>query len=377
VCLPRVLVLPQQFPQRCAVPAPRDARGTSSVWCIYMPLSLTELEAIRDECLADDVDIDFMRMCGWSSEEAEAFFSSGGADAPQEDCELPLMVHLADGRQLSYCVYGSEEADATPVIYCHGNGNSRLFSPTYKTTEEMARQAGAKVVCFDRPGLGYSSPHTDGSYSSSADDIGQLAAALNLGRFALLGYSSGCIHALAAAALLPAGKVSALMLVASDGPYCQILDDVSSHDMFPAEDRKHFRTLVNRSWDQVLSAAKESADGLHESYHSAKSLLTEEKREVNLVDLRQATRQGLEGMARDSLFEGRPWPFALKPLAQVPTLVWHGENDDVVRLSAGRFVAQKLGVQLKVFDGEIHSIIRRKWGLMLQELVAAAKGGAA
>ena len=132
MCLPRVLRFPSNFPSLRCSGATRRARH-SSVWCIYMPLSLTELEAIRDECLADDVDIDFMRMCGWSSEEAEAFFSSGGADAPQEDCELPLMVHLADGRQLSYRVYGSEEADATPVIYCHGNGNSRLFSPTAAT----------------------------------------------------------------------------------------------------------------------------------------------------------------------------------------------------------------------------------------------------
>ena len=166
------------------------------------------------------------------------------------------------------------------------------------------------------------------------------------------------------------------MLVASDGPYCQILDDASI-DMLPAEDRKHFGTLVNRSWEEALSVAKENADGLHESYLSVRSLLTEEKREANLVDFRQATRQGLEGMARDTFLEGRPWPFALKPLAQVPTLVWHGENDEEVRLSSGRFLAQKLGVQLKVFDGEIHSIIRRKWGLMLRELVAAVKGGSA
>ena len=42
---------------------------------------MEELEAIRDECLADDVDITD-EMQGWTEARARAFFENGGMEAP-------------------------------------------------------------------------------------------------------------------------------------------------------------------------------------------------------------------------------------------------------------------------------------------------------
>ena len=43
-----------------------------------MPLSLAQLEEIREECMAEDVDIDLDRMARWSEETARTFFENGG-----------------------------------------------------------------------------------------------------------------------------------------------------------------------------------------------------------------------------------------------------------------------------------------------------------
>ena len=48
-----------------------------------MPLTAAELETIRDECLADDVEIP-AEAVAWIEEEAVAFFESGGTELPRK-----------------------------------------------------------------------------------------------------------------------------------------------------------------------------------------------------------------------------------------------------------------------------------------------------
>ena len=56
----------------------RDARSEDApVGCECMPLTRAELQALREEYLADDIEIDD-EMLEWSREEASVFFESGG-----------------------------------------------------------------------------------------------------------------------------------------------------------------------------------------------------------------------------------------------------------------------------------------------------------
>ena len=48
-----------------------------------------------------------------------------------------------------------------------------------------------RVLCPDRPGIGLSDPKPDRTIAGYADDVEALADALGLGRFAVLGASSG------------------------------------------------------------------------------------------------------------------------------------------------------------------------------------------
>ena len=59
-----------------------------------------------------------------------------------------------------------------------------------------------------------------------------------------------------------------------------------------------------------------------------------------------------------------------KPL-DVPVLVWHGGQDEVVQVGAAEFLAKQLGVELQFFERETHSLVRRQWGDILKRVVAA------
>jgi len=85
----------------------------------------------------------------------------------------------------------------SPLRASPRNLNSRLFVPSWGASQEDAERAGARVLALDRPGYGASSPHPGRRYPHFAADVDALASALDLSRFACVGYSSGGPHALA------------------------------------------------------------------------------------------------------------------------------------------------------------------------------------
>ena len=74
-----------------------------------------------------------------------------------------LKIVLRDGRSLAFREYG--RAIGFPIIFTHGNLNSRLFEAAWTKTAAQAEAAGARLVAVDRPGYGGSSLHAARSYS--------------------------------------------------------------------------------------------------------------------------------------------------------------------------------------------------------------------
>lgn len=247
------------------------------------------------------------------------------------------------------------------MLFMHGNGNSRLFEPSFEDTEHDSWRAGAHVFAFDRPGVGHSDPHKHGDYTSSAKDTGCFAEALGLSKFAVLGYSSGGVHALAAASLLPPGSVTAAGLISSDGPYAMMKRDAP--------------LLMNATPNEALSwqEAVEQAEKLQAAHLEAYAtwIRKDVRRDACIADSHEAARQGFDCMARDLFLERQEWPFALAPLS-MPCLIWHGALDDEVHPDAATFLADKIGARLDLVDGETHSMIRRRWRSCLNELVDAS-----
>uniref|UniRef100_A0A7S1IVZ9 AB hydrolase-1 domain-containing protein n=1 Tax=Eutreptiella gymnastica TaxID=73025 RepID=A0A7S1IVZ9_9EUGL len=318
-------------------------------------------------------------------------------------------VRLRDGRALAFREYGADLG--LPIIFTHGNLNSRLFEPVWDLTQEMTANTGVRIVAVDRPGYGDSTFHEGRTYTSWAHDVRELVDALELPRFAVLGFSSGGPHALACAAhktTLFANRLLCCGLIASDGPYWLLGPDLYKY-MFAIPQS----TAMTKSL--AIPRCTQAEQRLRESYTC---MAKEERRTLALRDLDHAIKNGLDGPAQDALLESSDWALPLHRLA-CPVWMWHGQSDDTVppeaawglldllhrssapptpcpapnpdssptpspasnpgpgfacspspdpSLSACRGGAQP-PIHLELLEGESHSLIRRHWGAILHRMV--------
>jgi pimeloyl-ACP methyl ester carboxylesterase len=133
--------------------------------------------------------------------------SDTAAVAPDQVLDLP------DGRSLAWCEYG--RPDGNPVLYFHGIPGSRIDG---RLVADVTAEAGVRMIAPDRPGFGLSTLQAGKrSYVGWASDVERLADALEIGRFAIVGYSCGGPYALAAAAVL-GHRVSQVAVVSGVAP---------------------------------------------------------------------------------------------------------------------------------------------------------------
>src|SRR5579859_3941725 len=81
-----------------------------------------------------------------------------------------------------------------------------------------ARERGLRLISYDRPGYGASSPHPGRTFADCAADVRAVCTALHIDRLAMWGICGGGPHVLACAALLP-DLVTAAASLASLAPY--------------------------------------------------------------------------------------------------------------------------------------------------------------
>jgi pimeloyl-ACP methyl ester carboxylesterase len=120
-------------------------------------------------------------------------------------------VDLPGGGLVAWREWGDSAGD--PVVFLHGTPGSRLFFPD----PALRCASGVRVVTFDRPGYGRSTPLTIPSLSAVAEIIARIADDRGLETFPVVGFSGGGPYALACGALLP-DRVSRVAMVSSWGP---------------------------------------------------------------------------------------------------------------------------------------------------------------
>jgi len=91
----------------------------------------------------------------------------------------------------------------------HGTPTSHLM---YAGWVEDAQARGIRLISYDRPGYGGSTPQPDRTVASAAEDVAAIAEALGCERLLVWGISGDGPHALACAALLPDLVVTTAML---------------------------------------------------------------------------------------------------------------------------------------------------------------------
>src|SRR2546428_12642704 len=142
-------------------------------------------------------------------------------------------VRTPDGRNLR--VQEGGDSRGRPVLVHGGTPTSRNL---YRPHLEVALEQGIRLISYDRPGYGGSTPHFGRSIADCAADVRTIADALDIDRFAIWGISGGGPHALACAARLPDQLVAAASL-ASPAPYdAPGLDDFAGMGELNVDDTK-------------------------------------------------------------------------------------------------------------------------------------------
>jgi pimeloyl-ACP methyl ester carboxylesterase len=260
-------------------------------------------------------------------------------------------IQLPDRRLLGYAEYG--RLSGKPLLYFHGHPGSRSEA---RFLAEPAAQAGMRLIGVDRPGLGLSTYKAGRRLLDWPDDVAQLADALGLERFAVVGFSGGGPYALACAYKL-SHRLTACGLVAGvghTGPVLTFLSMWVPWLMLPLV-RRSFRTEA-----QARKSLTQAARSWIEP--DRKALAAPVVNELMAASLVEALEPGARGAAYDGVLLGRAWGFRLEDVAFPALYLWHGERDNQVPIAQGRAVAERLPHCQAVYypdEGHISLIVNR------------------
>jgi pimeloyl-ACP methyl ester carboxylesterase len=271
-------------------------------------------------------------------------------------------VQTPDGRTLA--VEEGGDPAGRPVLVHNGTPNSRhLYGPH----AQDAAERGLRLISYDRPGYGGSSPQPGRTVADCAADVRAICAQLGIDRLAMWGISGGGPHVLACAALLP-DLVTAAASLASPAPFDAAgLDYFADMGQDNVDDTRLYltdeaaaRAKMDKDRDELLAASPDDVASTMES------LLTP----TDAAALRGDLAEYLDSSSQDGLAPGsegwwednclvRPWGFDPADIA-IPVLLLHGRQDMFVPFGHGEWLAARIpGVEARLFDHDGHLTLMR------------------
>jgi pimeloyl-ACP methyl ester carboxylesterase len=193
--------------------------------------------------------------------------------------------------------------------------------------------------------MGYSDFQPDRRIVDWADDVADLATALGLEQFSVVGSSGGAAYALVCAARMPervrlVGVIGGVAPADAPGGQSGPLRVMFSlARVAPALLRGLFRLQLpairrggERGRDRMAAWAPEPDRTLLKRAEIAHGFMR---------CFEEACRRGPLGAAIDVALIARPWGFDLAAI-RVPVLLWHGEGDRNVPVASGKYFADVL-----------------------------------
>jgi pimeloyl-ACP methyl ester carboxylesterase len=257
-------------------------------------------------------------------------------------------ITLHDGRTLAYAERGP--ADGQPIFVFHGTPGSRLEQ--HLPTETYDRM-GVRYLTADRPGMGLSDPLAGRTLLDWANDVAQLADALELERFPVLGCSGGGPYAAACGYRLP-DRVTAVGIVSGSaekpwpGQHDRVMLDSPDMDTSWAADfRRDPRAFLERVF--TANPAVPSSD--------RRIFERPEVRESLVTSVAESFRQGTDGPVYDNYLDYQPWGFDPRHI-DTAVYVWHGEDDANVSIEQARLLASAIpGSEAVFYAAEGHLLV--------------------
>jgi pimeloyl-ACP methyl ester carboxylesterase len=267
-------------------------------------------------------------------------------------------VRTPDGRTLA--VEDAGDSAGRSVLVHLGTPDSRhLYGPWVAD----AAGRGLRLISYDRPGYGGSTPQPGRSIADCVGDVRAICAALGIDRLAMWGWSGGGPHALACAALLP-DLVSAAASLASLAPYeAEGLDYFAGMGQENADDTRLLLTDPEAARDKTDKDREEflaaSASDLAQAFGSLVTPVDAAVLHGGMAAwLAYAIHDGLapgsQGWWDDSRAHLDPWGFELADIT-VPVLLLHGRQDNFVPFGHGQWLATHIpGVEARLLDNDGH-----------------------
>ena len=287
------------------------------------------------------------------------------------------LLTLPDGRRLGCAEYG--DPNGLPVLALHGTPGSRLM---FALADKAAQDRSIRLIAPERPGYGLSDYRPFTSLAQIAEDLGAVADAYGLDRFAIIGISGGAPFAVAAAASMP-DRISLLALV------CPVGEMVDGQLRLSRFQRFLFRRLARRPWATrlffrrlrtMVFRSPESAYRWLMARVRAPDRELLARREVRtslLAAMGEGLRPGVDGAAQDLRLYCAPWGLRLADI-DVPAVVWQGSDDPVVPPAAAYALARALpNCRLDVIQGSGHYWVLGEFGLILDAVAAVLRADAA
>jgi pimeloyl-ACP methyl ester carboxylesterase len=278
-----------------------------------------------------------------------------------------LVFELRDARLLGYAEQG--DPDGKPVLLFHGLPGSRL---TRHPDGSIAARLGIRLITFDRPGIGISTPQRGRRILDWPRDVAEFADAKGLERFAVIGWSGGGPYALATAHELP-GRITRVGLVASLTP----LAGTAFAQHLAPDLRRNARLGRIVPWivyqavrREVRAFARDRDAAVDAAFAKSpacdRATLDDPAFRRMQIDSRcEAYRQGVAGVYREAMLYLRPWGFDPADV-RVPVQLWHGEEDETLAPPMGRHLAETLGCDATFLQGEGHMVCLTHWEEILR-----------
>ena len=267
-------------------------------------------------------------------------------------------ISTEDGRKIRINEVG--QPDGVPVLVLRGTPQSRLL---YDAWVKDAKLRGIRLIAYERPGYGGSTALPGRTVASAANDVAAIAKALGLNRLAVWGISGGGPHALACAALLP-GLVVAAAALASLAPY-----SADGLDYFAGmgesnialmraalKGREACEQFVEGEAADLLRA---TAETVMQAFHSLlcpvdAAVLTTDFANFVVRSVYEGIGERRSGWVDDEIAFTTPWGFELSQI-RIPVLLMHGEQDQMVPVSHGKWLASKIpNVDARLLSNDGH-----------------------
>lgn len=249
-----------------------------------------------------------------------------------------------DGAQIFYKDWGDT---GSPVLLSHG---WPLNADAWEATALFLAEHGHRAIAHDRRGHGRSSQTWSGNEMDTyADDLAGLIDALDLHDLTLVGHSTGGGEIVRYVGRHGTARVARLVLVSAVPPLMLRTED--NPDGLPIEVFDGIRAgeLANRA-----QLYRDLADGPFFGNNRNGDVPQGFRDAFWLQGMASGHRGAYECIAAFSATDFRP------DLAKidVPTLVVHGDDDQIVPIEVGgrRSVELIDGAELKVYEGSSHAI---------------------